>query len=549
MTYFSRNLKAMPEVNLDALIPREDLEIKSLKNIGQNVPSININALKKGEFFFENLRKPDFQRETCEWTPNRVYNLVSSFVNGDLIPSIILWKGEGYTFVIDGAHRLSALIAWVMNDYGDKGISKSFFGEIDDEQIQLAEQTRRLIEKNIGSFEDIIWANQNQDKADPTRVAIAQRLGALPIYLQWVPGDANNAEKSFFRINESASPIDKTEKRLLKSRNKPSGIAARAISRAGTGHKYWSKFPENNQDKIESISKEINKWLFTPKLKTPVKTLDIALAGKNHSEQTLELILNVVNFSNGLSIVDKSNVKKDEDYPEYNIPDEINKGQDTIEYLSNAKKMLANITGVQSSSLGLHPVIYFYSKQGRYQVTSFMAVVQLITSYERGKRLKSFTRVRKKFEEFLWKHKNIVNQAQTEWGSGAKGYIDLSSLFDFIVQSFIGRKSEEQILQLLDKHEKFGFYKPLVKDHNPIKSKNFSTETKSEIYLRDAISSALRCDICGGFVHVNSIQIDHKNTKADGGIGIPENGTVTHPYCNSIKKDLIAEGFSKPEKE
>lgn len=75
-------------------------------------------------------RKPDFQRETNEWDAERVCTLVECFVNGDLIPSIILWNTpKSYTFVIDGSHRLSALAAWINDDYGDGNISKTFFGD------------------------------------------------------------------------------------------------------------------------------------------------------------------------------------------------------------------------------------------------------------------------------------------------------------------------------------------------------------------------------------------------------------------------------------
>jgi len=45
-----------------------------------------------------------------------------------LIPAIILWNSGRYIFTIDGAHRLSALIAWVLDDYGDGIISQTFFG-------------------------------------------------------------------------------------------------------------------------------------------------------------------------------------------------------------------------------------------------------------------------------------------------------------------------------------------------------------------------------------------------------------------------------------
>ena len=74
------------------------------------------------------LRKPDFQRETASWEPQVVADLIGSFLDGDLIPSIILWRSPdtGNIFVIDGAHRLGALIAWVQDDYGDKELSRTF---------------------------------------------------------------------------------------------------------------------------------------------------------------------------------------------------------------------------------------------------------------------------------------------------------------------------------------------------------------------------------------------------------------------------------------
>jgi hypothetical protein len=92
----------------------------------QSVQAIGIKDLEQESFFYPVLRKPDFQRETSEWDPKRVSDLISSFLSGDLIPAIILWNSGKYIFVIDGAHRLSALIAWVLDDYGDGIVSRTF---------------------------------------------------------------------------------------------------------------------------------------------------------------------------------------------------------------------------------------------------------------------------------------------------------------------------------------------------------------------------------------------------------------------------------------
>jgi len=51
----------MAKVNLDALIPREDFDVKEPTQAVVTRNNISINDLKKEEFFFSVLRKPDFQ--------------------------------------------------------------------------------------------------------------------------------------------------------------------------------------------------------------------------------------------------------------------------------------------------------------------------------------------------------------------------------------------------------------------------------------------------------------------------------------------------------
>src|ERR1700754_1242157 len=96
-------------VNLDALIPREDFERQDDTPFpSQLSATIQAVALESTNLTYQALRKPDFQRETASWEPSKVAGFVSSFLKGDLIPSIILWRSprSGNLFVIDGAHRL-----------------------------------------------------------------------------------------------------------------------------------------------------------------------------------------------------------------------------------------------------------------------------------------------------------------------------------------------------------------------------------------------------------------------------------------------------------
>lgn len=146
----------MGKVNLDALIPREDFAVKSEQTVPNMTDKFRIGDLIKGDsFVYPVLRKPDFQRETTDWDKEKIAEFIKSFLNGELIPAVILWQSGQYIFVIDGAHRLSALISWANDDYGDGYISQTFFNsEIDIEQKKQADATRKYINKEIGSYRD-----------------------------------------------------------------------------------------------------------------------------------------------------------------------------------------------------------------------------------------------------------------------------------------------------------------------------------------------------------------------------------------------------------
>ncbi len=522
----------MSQVNLDALISRQDMfvrEGKTDKSNQRGSDDFRITDLEQRAFFFNSLRKPDFQRETSDWTPEKVCDFIESFVNGDLIPSVIMWSSGTYNFVIDGAHRISALVAWVLDDYGDGILSQPFFdNEVDEGIRKLAEKTRTLVNKRIGTYQRFVAAMQNPN-SDKKITETALRFGILNIKLQWVEGTAEVAEKSFFKINESATPINETEKELLKARRKPNAIAARAIIHAGSGHRYWDKFSSEKMLEIENLAKEINEILFTPKYETPIKTLDLPLGGKGYSGQTLELIFDLVNLSNGIRIEDKKR-------PEDRELDDDETGEVTVTFLTQTKKLLSRMTGNISASLGLHPAVYFYSNSGRYQVTAFMAWIELIKDFELRKGFKEFIDVRSKYEDFLVSHKEFIHQIVLKFGSGVKSYRRLERYFKIIITQFQDGKNEQQIIDhLLQEQSEFNFLRQNQLEVSPTKRATFSPETKSMVYIREAFANPIRCGLCGGYIHTKGIQIDHIERKKDGGIGHVDNGQLTHPYCNSIK--------------
>ena len=211
--------------NLDALIERAHFEApddggaESLAGIAGGA-SVVPAQLEGGQIFRTLLRKPDFQRETANWEPEKVAGLVQSFVEGSFIPAVILWASPAKTvFVIDGAHRLSAIMAWISDDYGDSTYSRKFFGSYDDpRQKKAAKETRDLVRESVGTYEQLNQVLRLQDQ-DPVLVSRARSLGLAKLSAQWIDGNVKAAEKSFFAINQQATPIDPTELSMIRARN------------------------------------------------------------------------------------------------------------------------------------------------------------------------------------------------------------------------------------------------------------------------------------------------------------------------------------------
>ncbi len=444
----------MSKVNLDALIPREDFDIKDTnQGVGTRKDTISINDLRRGEFFFSVLRKPDFQRETNEWDSNKICDFIESFLEGDLIPAVILWRSaSSYIFVIDGSHRLSALAAWINDHYGDGDISKQFYdGIIPDEQI------------------------------------------------------------------------DPTELRVLKARKQPNGIAARAIIRSGKGHKYWSAFSEDIQEKIQNTARDVNELLFNPELDNPIKTLDLPVGGKLYAAQSQPLVLDFINIANNVTFND-DDLGPDDD------------GAETLKYLNNCKRIAQRINSNHPSSLGLHPIIYFYSAIGRHKIASFFAIAALILDFEQRNYFDRFTRVRKEFESLLPRYDYLIQQIVRKYRSATASFPHIKNFYFLCIEKLEEGKDIDSTINEIIKDSKFKYLTQLQYEAEP-QGQDFSRETKSAAFIREALASALRCGICNGYIHKNSISIDHITRKQDGGIGSLENAQLTHPYCNTTFKN------------
>lgn len=510
------------KVNLDALIPREDLEITETNSRGKRKDSVSIVDLQADAFFLLNVNKPDFQRETTEWDYTKISNFVNSYLNNELIPAIILWQSlGGNIFVIDGAHRLSSLIAWVNNDYGDGIISRRVYnGNIPEEQLLIADKARKYIERNVGPYQQYKDALQNPDVFDPQIVKKARMLSSAAIQLQWVEGDVSSAEKSFFNINQQAAPINKTELSLIEARKKASCIAARAIMRSGLGHKYWSMFGDNVQEEIESISKELYEIMFIPKLQGPIKTLDVPMCGK-HNNNALPIIFEFISICNS-AIPDTE--------------DDVD-GEKTIACLKQTRKIARMINSNHPSSLGLHPLIYFYAANGTFKVSAFYAFVLFVMELDLKNKKNLFIKHREDFEDIYYNNSSVVQVIARKYRSSKKGMPKIKDYFMQILYKLDEKIPKNQVMDEIRKLKDFEYLPTIIQEVSDDSGTDFKTLTKSTIFIKEALSSAPRCGICGGYLHKNAISIDHIERKQDGGAASVDNGQLTHPYCNTGYKN------------
>jgi hypothetical protein len=514
-------------VNLDAMIPRADFGEQGGVFTHQQFKDFPLLHLEDGSPIRAMLRKPDFQRETNHWTPEQVTTFVASFVDGELIPSLILWRSALHVFVIDGGHRLSALRGWMYDDYGDGPISIAFYGinGISEDQKRAAKRTRSLIEKRVGRYSGLkgLVGARDLETTQSTRV---QNVLTRALDHQWVEGTPEVAETSFFKINSQGTPLDDVEEMLLRNRTKAIAIAARAILRAGTGNKYWSKFSPDKQKKIEYAAEDFHELLFDPEADLAVRTVELPIGGTVSPVNALSLLVDFLTIASTTQSQPRSLVK--------DKPDE--DGSDTLAVLRLSREIGARLAGNNPESLGLHPAVYFYNERGIYTRHLFLGVVRLIAERVRNNDsgfFKKFTRVREPLEQFLISNKSLIGQAFANVNRDAR----VLRVRDMI-STLIDRMDKNQKFTTEDVLASIGLGGRILE----VKTKGTSTEvseaTKATLAIAAGLKSAPICPLCKGLLYPKkSVSYDHKVRVREGGTGGIENVQMTHPYCNTGAKN------------
>lgn len=518
-------------VNLDAMIKRADFAHKQDENSSfETFNSIPARELASGSPIVALLRKPDFQRETNHWTPDQVVSLLECYINGDLIPSVILWMSPSFLFVIDGGHRLSVIRAWMEDDYGDGPISHKLFGhEISAEQKKAAEKTRKLVKEKIGAwsyYQSLLNDNDN-DSITPEQRKKLSTLTARGLPVQWVKGDTDKAETSFFNINMKGTPLDSLEELLLRNRKKPVPIAARAIIRAGKGHRYWSLFEKDKTEIIESQSLKLHRLLFDPEIKKPIKTLDLPLSGSKGIRTAIQILIDFILIANASQ--NNRNMNLD------NFPDDLS-GDATVDVLKKTITLASRITGNDRGSLGLHPAIYFYGPTGRHSSAMFLGTVTLFNeklTQNNKYFFAKFTTVRSKLEEILITNKELIATILQKHISHNR-----AKIFKELLDKVVTKLSTEQEITQNDLIIFAQLDGKLISGDTQSENPRITDDQKSKLFINVALSNAITCSICNGYLDVDkSVSYDHIKRVREGGRGGAENIQLTHPYCNqSIKQ-------------
>ena len=412
------------------------------------------------------------------------------------------------------------------DDYGDGAVSQEFYaGEIPNAQKRAAKRARTIIEQRVGRYSTLreLIGSKTADEGNRKR---ANRLATRAIPVQWIQGSADVAETSFFKINTQGTPLDDTEAMLIQNRRKPIAISARAILRAGAGHKYWSSFPNNAISEIEELAAELYELFFEPEVREPLKTLDVPLGGSVSPVDALAVLIEFLSIASRPDGKARGISEDDDD----------STGEATIEVLRNSMQILKRMTGNSSGSLGLHPAVYFYNERGKYSRFLFLAMSTLITERVRNNDsdfFKRFIRSRSALESFLIENKSLIGILVQNMAK-SKRVSNLRNLIKFVV----AQGEIDVVVTPEAAIESLGLRGRIIDVVSAKMSSQFSDDTKSSIFISKALERAMECPVCFGKLDPNkSVSYDHIVPVRDGGLGTAENGALVHPYCNSGVKN------------
>jgi hypothetical protein len=563
-------------VYLDHLIPRQSLRYSPpaveeskqwLTSSHRSDSNIRFDDIRHKDAWFDRLVKPDFQRATCAWDPEACVTFLRSVLRRRIIPSIILWRSNetGLVYVLDGAHRLSVLRAWMIDDWGDKAEDFYVRNENYQEILDAAYATRRLVHEHIGLFEEFEIAHKEWNRIALTGGAPRQSMSlrqsdmamfylditasSRTLHAQWEEGDYAVAEDSFLSINRQGVPLDDLESLLIEFRNGSMGRVIMSIANAGTSGHYWPMpLDENMQpdlrDKVSQFNdrcEKIHKSLFVPPFDSKITDVNVpCIVAPGHFRLHQHLIEFLPLLSEGYAVGSeriREVLGKDHKSTVHEI---INNADNLISCVERKLEHLGTRSNT-SISLSIVPLIYLYNKKGVFVRALLYGWAHWLLSgsdKEIQERKIALSSVRGDLEDTLIQYKDEFSDIQHRVGAGLKSLSTIANFLQNLIGSLIEKRNataDERKKAIAD------IFQP--KSKSPIAKANsgraFTKATKAEINVRELLGSCLRCEICGGILDLKQgVQYDHKDTFSTGGKSNSENGRPTHPFCNLFRERI-----------
>ncbi len=391
---------------------------------------------------------------------------------------------------------------------------------------KAADRTIKLVRERVNTWAYYKSLQDNEEDITQEQRTRLLTLTSRGLPVQWVQGNADKAETSFFNINMKGTPLDELEELLLRNRKKPVPIAARAIIRSGRGHKYWSSYSSAISEEIENDAKELHRLLFSPEIKRPIKTLDLPLGGSKGVRTAIQVLIDFILFANRKQQASVPSVES--------FSDDLD-GEETLASMKKVKSLASRITGNDKGSLGLHPAIYYYGPSGRHSTPMFLGTSSLIAEKLANNDkafFQKFTKVRAELEEILIQQKDLVAtilQKNISKNRVARYHLFLDNIINALSA---GQSIDEQMIIKFSQLEGKIIAGEFIKSTSKI-----SDEQKSKLFINVALAHGIKCAICNGYIDVEkSVSYDHVVRVREGGNGSAENVQLTHPYCNQSVK-------------
>jgi hypothetical protein len=566
------------KVDLDHLIQRESLRfVQPTGQTGdpqyQQSPKLRLYDL--GDPFRTQLfRKPDFQRATAAWTPEQCLSLLESIVDNQVVPSLIMWASPNNTlhYILDGGHRISVVMAWLFDDWGDKRAPNEYGSHEEEQRIRRAATVvRDLVNTRIGTIQEYQAAGEeiirltNEGKAPRQEMEDRRfergsfynrfRSGGVAFDILWVTGNYDRAERSFASINRSGTKLSEWELKLIDNRNSSFIRAVMALANNASAEHYWLGDVPDGSDKpqmqqqaraiVQGIH-ELHDTLFTPPFRRPPRELRqpwFVIQKREQRPPYIAELLVVADGGKGQDGEIAAAIDRDKSAPPAAI---IANGTRLID---RVRATFEHITGPSPRSMALVPALYLYSDTPTYVRSLFYGLLYWIVNgseEEILQRKRIFCAYRSSFEQVLEAGKaDFINTISRGTGSGPEVTVPTARYYQGLLTALIAHKGDMAAPGFAEA------YNAILKGPNGSRtratatssgrSRSFTPNMKSRLVLHQIMRLAPRCGICGGLIDPQSnVQHDHVVEYAKGGTTTPDNQRLTHPFCNNNRPAIEA---------